>query len=291
MPAFAPLRLARPGGQGVIRFDTLLISAAIISVVGVFVVGLRSQPRTEGAVRARTDVAGHFDARGPAVAVIDGDTLDIDGEAIRFAGIDAPEPGQSCDQGGHLTACGREAAFMLRKMIEMEHERPVCAKVAGGDAFMCQVGSVDPAEVLLESGLAVALSNAPMHYRLAERQAREVPLGIWRGAFVVPADWRAGKRLPAERDALLAAKAATDWPRRIAGLAILPEPISHRDPCIIKGVIAGTARWYFGPLDPGYAQIDLKPGKDRMFCSDDEARSAGWRHGHLAMSQRPPLND
>lgn len=291
MPAFAPLRSANPGGQSVIRLDTLLISTAIISVVGVFVVGLLSRPGTEGAVRASAVAVEHFDARGPAVTVIDGDTLDIDGEAIRLAGIDTPELGQPCDQDGHLTACGREAAFMLRKIIEMEHERPACTKAADGDAFTCQVGSVDPAEVLLESGLAVALSNAPMHYRLAERRAREVPLGIWKGAFVVPADWRAGKRLPAERDALLAAKAATDWPRRVAGLTILPEPISHRDPCVIKGVIAGPARWYFGPLDPGYAQIDVKPGSGRMFCSDDEARNAGWRHGHLAMSQRPSLID
>jgi len=102
---------------------------------------------------------------------------------------------------------------------------------------------------------------------------------------VVPAEWRGGKRLPAEIDALRAAKVPTDWPRRVGGVTILPKPLSQGDPCVVKGIVTAAAdHWYFGPLDPGYAAIDVKAEQGRTFCSDDEARTAGWRHGHLALT-------
>ncbi len=248
---------------------------------------MMGRPTEDGMGAARPEAIGRFDAPAPAVAVIDGDTLEINGEAIRLAYIDAPELGQSCDADGHLTACGREAAFTLRKLIDIAEKKPDCAAVAGTDAFICRAGTADPAEVLLASGLATALPDAPAYYKEAERRARAVPLGIWKSTFVAPGEWRMGKRLPAEIDAVRAATAPTDWPRRIAGVTILPEPVSHRDPCVIKGVVSPAAgRWYFGPLDPGYALIDAQAGRGRMFCSDDEARNAGWRHGHLALGQR-----
>lgn len=287
MDAGPPLR-----GESVIRIDTPIISAAIVSVVGVIVLGMMDRPTEDGMGAPRPEAVGRFDAPAPAVAVIDGDTLEINGETVRLAYIDAPELGQSCDAGGHLTACGREAAFTLRKLIDIAEKRPDCTPVAGTDAFACRVGLADPAEVLLASGLATATENAPAYYREAERRARAVPLGIWKGVFVSPAEWRVGKRLPAEIEALRAADARTDWPRRIAGVTILPAPLSRRDPCVIKGVVSSAAgHWYFGPLDPGYALIDAKAGHGRTFCSDDEARSAGWHHGHLALSQHPPVRN
>ncbi len=279
-------------GESAIRWDTSIISAAIVSVVGVIVLGMMGRPAEDGRGASRPVAAGRFDAPAPAVAVIDGDTLEINGVTIRLAYIDAPELGQSCDAEGHLTACGREAAFTLRKLIDIAEEKPDCTPVAGTGAFTCRVGPADPAEVLLASGMATALPDAPAYYREAERRARAVPLGIWKGSFVTPGEWRLGKRLPAETEALRAAAARTDWPRRIAGVSILPEPLSRRDPCVIKGVVSATAgHWYFGPLDPGYASIDAGGGHGRTFCSVDEARGAGWPHGHLALGQQPAAHN
>jgi len=278
-------------GESAIRWDTSIISAAIVSVVGVIVLGMMGRPAEDGRGASRPVAAGRFDAPAPAVAVIDGDTLEINGVTIRLAYIDAPELGQSCDAEGHLTACGREAAFTLRKLIDIAEEKPDCTPVAGTGAFTCRVGPADPAEVLLASGMATALPDAPAYYREAERRARAVPLGIWKGSFVTPGEWRLGKRLPAET-----AACGRPLPARIGrgGSPACRSCPSHfpSRPCVIKGVVSATAgHWYFGPLDPGYASIDAGGGHGRTFCSVDEARGAGWPHGHLALGQQPAAHN
>lgn len=273
-------------GTRTIRLHTLVISAAILSVGSVAGLGIIARPSENTVSQPFQATIGHDGMASPRIAVIDGDTIEIDDRIVEFAGIDAPELGQLCDTGGHLTSCGLEAAFALRKLIAMANGEPVCVAAAGRRAALCRVGSLDLAETLLRNGLVTTLADAPLHYRSAEHEARAVPLGLWRGPFVSPADWRAGQRLAAETDALRAADATTDWPRRIAGVTILPEPITHRDPCVIKGIVSPTAgRRYFGPLDPGYETIHVGQG-GRMFCSDDEARAAGWSHGHLIAHRR-----
>ena len=52
------------------------------------------------------------------VSVIDGDTIEIHGQRIRFEGIDAPESAQLCtDEGGHQWRCGQRAALALAERI------------------------------------------------------------------------------------------------------------------------------------------------------------------------------
>jgi endonuclease YncB( thermonuclease family) len=49
--------------------------------------------------------------------VIDGDTIDIHGQRIRFHGIDAPESKQICVFGGIKYRCGQKAALALSDRI------------------------------------------------------------------------------------------------------------------------------------------------------------------------------
>ena len=49
--------------------------------------------------------------------VIDGDTIVLNGEKIRFAGIDAPEYDQDCMNGDLLIYCGMFSKVLLTKKI------------------------------------------------------------------------------------------------------------------------------------------------------------------------------
>ncbi len=59
---------------------------------------------------ALADVAG-------VASVIDGDTLEIHGQRIRFHGIDAPESRQLCRLDGKPWQCGKDAANALARKI------------------------------------------------------------------------------------------------------------------------------------------------------------------------------
>ncbi len=56
------------------------------------------------------------DVTGTA-SVIDGDTLEVHGQRIRFHGIDAPESGQLCRLDGKPWQCGKDAANALAEKI------------------------------------------------------------------------------------------------------------------------------------------------------------------------------
>ena len=278
MACFLPLRkedCRAGGGLCVVRLGPF--SFSLVAIATTTLIALVGSPPLHSTFADKSKTAA------PEIEVIDGDSLEISGKAVQLAGIDAPELGQVCDESGHLTACGRGAAFALRKMIDVAAEPPTCDAIAGTDTVTCRIGSLDVAETLLARGAAVALPGAPYPYKDAEQRARKVPLGIWKGSFVSPRDWRSGGRLDSEIAAESADRTPTDFPRRIAGVQILPRANTHREPCIFKGVVsAKNGRVYFGPLDPDYDAIDVAAAGGRMFCSDDEARMAGWHHGHIA---------
>ena len=258
------------------RFGAIAISLSIIAATTLIAIDGMSRPHSPAADEKDTKTAVRMD-----LAVIDGDSLSLKGRTVDLAGIDAPEIGQVCDESGHLTTCGLDAAYALRKLLEMETGAVQCSETSVPGRVECFAGTLDVAENLLAQGLAVARSDAPARYRNAENRARSVPLGIWKSSFVMPDQWRQGKRLTLETETVHDAGARTELPWRVSGVQVLPEPITHRDPCIIKGTVtASNDRVYFGPLDRDYDSVDASPKRGgRTFCSDDEARLAGWHHG------------
>jgi len=189
------------------------------------------------------------------VTVVDGDTLEIDGRLVRLYGIDAPELGQFCLNGSKRYRCGYEAALALKKLTE---NGPVDCRPTPVDADdegqICAVELVDLAEAMLRRGYVVAQPNALPIYRRVELEAKRSKLGIWRGDFIPPAEWRQGHRL-AQGD---------NEPRQI---------------CDIKGIVSDKdERVYVVPSDRDYDSLVIDESRgERNFCSDDEAELAGWR--------------
>lgn len=201
-------------------------------------------------------------AAGHGVAVIDGDTLQIDGQLVQLYGIDAPELGQLCDRKGDLWPCGVEAALALKKLISFDEPPLHCSPWSktsgrspadGTDTEVCEIGDMNLSLTMLRNGYSVALPGSFPDYVEAQKQAQDAGLGLWQGDFVLPWKWREGTGAHAN---------ASDWVRK----------------CNVKGALTPDGRHiYYVPTDAGYRDVAIDPARgERMFCSDDEARMAGW---------------
>jgi endonuclease YncB( thermonuclease family) len=128
------------------------------------------------------------------VRAVDGDTLHAGSERIRLVGIDAPEKLQTCrDARGQAYACGTAATERLAALVAIG--RVSCA-AQGHDRYgrtlaVCSTAEVDDVgRALVREGLAVSYMDRDGRYTAAETAARDEGLGLWRGAFERPADWR-----------------------------------------------------------------------------------------------------
>jgi endonuclease YncB( thermonuclease family) len=124
---------------------------------------------------------------GPA-RVIDGDTIELAGQSLRLAGLDAPELNQTCERGALAYRCGETARDALRALARAD---ALTCRIEGRDRYgrglaRCEAGGVDLGASLVRRGLAVAYGS----YAAEEAEARAGGLGVWAGPFERPADWR-----------------------------------------------------------------------------------------------------
>ncbi|SMO99090.1 thermonuclease family protein [Paracoccus laeviglucosivorans] len=140
--------------------------------------------------------AGAADIVGIAT-VIDGDTIEIHGERIRLAGIDAPEAAQLCQTTkGQPWRCGQQAALALAGHLS---QRTVHCVPTGRDQYRrvlayCRVKGDDIGLWMVSSGRAVGYYDRDKRYGEAERTAVRRKIGIWQGAFERPHLWRKARR-------------------------------------------------------------------------------------------------
>ena len=189
--------------------------------------------------------------------VIDGDTIDINGQRIRLHGIDAPESKQFCVSGGKKYRCGQKAALALSDRIG---KGTVACKAKDTDRYgrliaICFKGQEDLNGWLVSEGLAIAYRHYSKDYVTHEARAQSISVGLWAGDFIMPWDWRRGKRLASEQVS-----------------AILGD-------CKIKGNISSKGmRIYHVPGGRWYDRTKIDEGKgERFFCSEADATAAGWR--------------
>lgn len=205
--------------------------------------------------------------------VIDGDTLEITGTRVRLAGIDAPELDQLCSTGGDVRAagsatyrCGEEAAAALAGRIGGD---PVsCEPQTATDSAVlmavCALNGEDLGAWLVRIGWARAYP-AGSPYAPEEKRAQAALVGIWRGDFLNPWDWRreqrAATRTPERRlkVAVGAANLRAEASRRGRLLATLPrdtvvEQLGQSGEWYLVRPPQGPPGWIFGgllaPLQP-----------------------------------------
>ncbi len=130
--------------------------------------------------------------------VIDGDTIEVYGQRIRFHGIDAPESRQLCRLDGKPWQCGKDAANALADKIA---RRPVTCEDMGRDPYKriiarCTVAGEDIESWMVSQGWALTYRRYSLDY-VDEEAARAARCGIWASEFEKPWKWRRGKRLGA----------------------------------------------------------------------------------------------
>ena len=124
--------------------------------------------------------------------VVDGDTIKISGEKIRFSGIDAPELNQNCIKNKKKISCGILAKEALIKKIGSKI--PKCIN-EGKDIYKrtlaeCFINGESLSAFLVRSGYAFAYRKYSDKFIKDEEFAKENKLGMWSMKFQYPWDFR-----------------------------------------------------------------------------------------------------
>ena len=132
---------------------------------------------------------------------IDGDTIKIKNKKIRLHGIDAPEIKQLC-QRTFLSIfifsfqenykCGEISKKKLEKYVK---NNIIKCKVEGKDRYKrilgtCYKNTININSRMVRNGYAVAYKKYSKKYVSVEREAKREELGLWKGKFDMPWDWR-----------------------------------------------------------------------------------------------------
>lgn len=134
---------------------------------------------------------------GPAV-VTDGDTIKIQGQKVRLFGIDAPEAKQWCeDENRKAYACGIEAKAWLTWLLH--NVEVTCKPEARKDRYgrvlaVCYTDGISINEWMVGRGQALAYIAYSRQYLAVQVDAEARGVGIWRGTFTAPWEWRAERR-------------------------------------------------------------------------------------------------
>ena len=124
--------------------------------------------------------------------IVDGDTIVLNGEKIRFSGIDTPELKQTCMKGDQKVFCGKLAKMLLVKKIG--NKTPECIR-EGRDVYKrtlaeCFINGESLSAFLVRSGYAFAYLKYSDKFIKDEEFAKKNKLGMWSMKFEYPWDFR-----------------------------------------------------------------------------------------------------
>jgi endonuclease YncB( thermonuclease family) len=124
--------------------------------------------------------------------VVDGDTIHLNGEKIRFTGIDTPELKQTCIKEGVIEPCGVTAKEFL---IEKIGNNKVNCISQGKDQYKrtlaeCFVNGESLSSYIVRSGYGFAYRRYSKKFIPDEDYAKANKIGMWSMDFQYPWDYR-----------------------------------------------------------------------------------------------------
>ena len=131
--------------------------------------------------------------------VVDGDTIKINSEKIRFSGIDAPESyykgkEQFCLKGKKKISCGKLSKIFLIEKIG--NQKVKCEIEAKTDRYKrklgeCFVNDKSLSRILVKNGYAFDYPRySKKKYSIEQEYAKKKSLGLWSMKFEFPWDFR-----------------------------------------------------------------------------------------------------
>ncbi len=125
--------------------------------------------------------------------VVSGEILEVGGTRLRLAGIDAPEPGQTCSVNNRSYDCGRISATALMDLTAGVEVRcaPDADRAETPAIATCFAGGYDLSEGMVYTGWALADPRSGQRYKDLEKGAEKARRGLWKGTFEPPWVWRA----------------------------------------------------------------------------------------------------
>ena len=132
------------------------------------------------------------ETKSQVIQITDGDTIKIDGEKIRFSGIDTPELKQFCVKESIKNSCGLKAKNILEDKIGKF--KVTCIK-ENKDQYNrtlaeCFVNNKSLSSYLVRSGYAFAYRKYSKKFVADEDYARKNKIGMWSMEFEFPWDFR-----------------------------------------------------------------------------------------------------
>ena len=126
------------------------------------------------------------------IKIIDGDTIYLNGEKIRFNWIDTPELKQTCNKNNEIILCGIEARKLL---IEKIGKNKVQCIREGKDQYKrtlaeCFVNNKSISKYLVREGYAFAYRRYSKKFIDDENFAKNNKNGLWSMNFEYPWDYR-----------------------------------------------------------------------------------------------------
>jgi len=132
------------------------------------------------------------DVKSYEIKIIDGDTIHLNNEKIRFTGIDTPELKQTCKKNSEIIYCGIEARQLL--IDKIGKDKVICVR-EGKDRYKrtlaeCFVNDLSLSRYLVREGYAFAYRKYSKKFINDEDFAKKNNMGMWSMNFEYPWDWR-----------------------------------------------------------------------------------------------------